>query len=371
MTRVIHLPEELVELIYERITDDEPWRKPLEMLRTMLDASNLMICLAGKGARTRDALFAYGPKVDQAEVPGWEERIYRDIFPVNPPEGETVFFQWEKVLKKKEQIRYMQRYDSSWTITHCFESNAHGDGLLIGSRELEASTFNGDDAAILIAAGRHFKRALRLRREYLRLRIASDFQGEGLARMGIGAILVENSGKAVALNHTEEMLSRPDAGLAIRNERLLAKTESDDKRLQAAIRQVLSGKGDRMKARALTLSAPGTGRGMGLLIQGRPSVSLASGKPDTNVMVFVRDIQSAADVDLDLTRDLFGFTAAEARLAAGLARGHLLNELEAELGISHNTARAHLRSIFAKTDVSRQSQLVYLLANCVAPLGPG
>jgi DNA-binding CsgD family transcriptional regulator len=39
------------------------------------------------------------------------------------------------------------------------------------------------------------------------------------------------------------------------------------------------------------------------------------------------------------------------------------------LGISKNTARAHLRAIFSKTGVTRQATLVRILLGSVVPLG--
>jgi hypothetical protein len=127
MPKDFHLPDDVIGMIYESIADEEPWQRPLEKIRTMIDASNLMIRIAGKGARTRDAIFAYGPKVDQTKITDWEDRIYREIFPINPPQGETVFFQWEQVLKKDEFVRYMQSHDSSWTICHCFDGTVDGE----------------------------------------------------------------------------------------------------------------------------------------------------------------------------------------------------------------------------------------------------
>jgi DNA-binding CsgD family transcriptional regulator len=70
---------------------------------------------------------------------------------------------------------------------------------------------------------------------------------------------------------------------------------------------------------------------------------------------------------------LFGLTAAEARLALKLADGGGLKEAAAELQITHNTARTHLRHIFEKLDIDRQAQLVALLARLqmlVAPADP-
>ncbi|HET8612969.1 MAG TPA: LuxR C-terminal-related transcriptional regulator, partial [Sphingomonas sp.] len=66
--------------------------------------------------------------------------------------------------------------------------------------------------------------------------------------------------------------------------------------------------------------------------------------------------------------ELLGLTAAEAAIAARLADGSALADIAAELGIAHNTARAHLRAIYAKTGVNRQSRLVHLIHHSLAGL---
>lgn len=58
----------------------------------------------------------------------------------------------------------------------------------------------------------------------------------------------------------------------------------------------------------------------------------------------------------------FGLTPAEAKLAAILANGTSLETAAEELGISRETARNRLKSVFLKTATHRQSQLVALLA---------
>ncbi|HMF06605.1 MAG TPA: hypothetical protein VKE72_06300 [Methylocella sp.] len=57
----------------------------------------------------------------------------------------------------------------------------------------------------------------------------------------------------------------------------------------------------------------------------------------------------------------FGLTPSEARLACIIARGVPPNIAAQELKISRETARNQLKSIFAKTDTHRQSELVALL----------
>jgi len=65
-------------------------------------------------------------------------------------------------------------------------------------------------------------------------------------------------------------------------------------------------------------------------------------------------------------RGVFKLTTAEARLAARLAAGAELNDISQELGIAKETGRHHLKSIFTKTHVRRQAELVALLAGLLA-----
>ena len=65
---------------------------------------------------------------------------------------------------------------------------------------------------------------------------------------------------------------------------------------------------------------------------------------------------------------LFHFTLAEAKLALVLADGISLDEAAEAMAIRKNTARAHLRAVFSKTGVKRQTTLVRLLLNSVASI---
>ncbi len=70
---------------------------------------------------------------------------------------------------------------------------------------------------------------------------------------------------------------------------------------------------------------------------------------------------------MDAVSQLFGLTPKEAELALRLARGRsLARRPRRTRSISLNTARAHLRAIFAKTGVDRQSRLVGALLKSVA-----
>lgn len=64
--------------------------------------------------------------------------------------------------------------------------------------------------------------------------------------------------------------------------------------------------------------------------------------------------------------ELFGFTASEAAIAAGIAAGLDLGQLADARGVAIGTVRWQLKRVFAKTGVSRQCDLVRLCLLCLS-----
>jgi DNA-binding CsgD family transcriptional regulator len=58
---------------------------------------------------------------------------------------------------------------------------------------------------------------------------------------------------------------------------------------------------------------------------------------------------------------LYDLTPAEARIARGIASGKTVNDLASEAGLAAGTVRQQLKSVFSKTGVSRQAELVGML----------
>lgn len=86
----------------------------------------------------------------------------------------------------------------------------------------------------------------------------------------------------------------------------------------------------------------------------RPFCALIAAPPEPGIEV------------LDVFRQTLGLTPAEARLAARLRFGLSLKEAAEELGISVNTVRNQLKSIFDKLGVNRQADLVRHLTELAA-----
>lgn len=66
----------------------------------------------------------------------------------------------------------------------------------------------------------------------------------------------------------------------------------------------------------------------------------------------------------DRWRQAFTLSARESEIATLLLGGHSVGSVAERLRISVATARVHLRNVFAKTGVTRQSELIRLLSRC-------
>lgn len=64
---------------------------------------------------------------------------------------------------------------------------------------------------------------------------------------------------------------------------------------------------------------------------------------------------------------LFDFTPTEARVAAAIGEGKTIETIAAAGGVSRETVRSHLKAVLAKAGVSRQVDLVRLLAGTILP----
>lgn len=81
-------------------------------------------------------------------------------------------------------------------------------------------------------------------------------------------------------------------------------------------------------------------------------------------MLLVHVPEMASCVPVERLQRALGATPAEAALAQHLLRGQTLAEAAVELKISVHTARSQLKALFARTGVSRQSELIrYILSN--------
>jgi DNA-binding CsgD family transcriptional regulator len=94
-----------------------------------------------------------------------------------------------------------------------------------------------------------------------------------------------------------------------------------------------------------------------------------SGDDRFSHVVFISNPDHGIFINRERLQEIYGLTPAEARLAALLAEGKHLKAAAAQLGITFETARTHLKRIFSKTTAASQADLVRLLLNLTTQIG--
>ena len=85
---------------------------------------------------------------------------------------------------------------------------------------------------------------------------------------------------------------------------------------------------------------------------------LGSAGGPQSILVTLRPLVKSEPIAGAELVSLFNLTPAEARLSVELAAGHSLADISARRGVHISTLRAQLRSVFAKTGMSKQSEFV-------------
>lgn len=171
--------------------------------------------------------------------------------------------------------------------------------------------------------------------------------------LDMGVILLSRRADVLNANRSaRQVLQRGDALWVTADGRLSARRSQDAAALRAALEGV---RPDSRGAIPLTLQRNGGGQ-LPAVMRG-----LAALHPESVAALFVSDPEEEGARVEALLGTLYGLTAAESRVASLLAQGNSLREIAVELGVTSHTVRTHLRRVFDKTGVHRQSELVRLL----------
>ena len=186
---------------------------------------------------------------------------------------------------------------------------------------------------------------------------------DALSRLGLSAIVLDDDRRVVELN--DEAKKCLGSCIRIVDGRLAGMERNSNEQFQsliAAAAQPQGGQGGMSADQDSFVLLPGLGA--------RPVIAYATPIPAVRaqeaaglgaiILLVGQDGQRVPDARL--LGALFAFTPAEMRLAVALARGLDLQSIAQTHKTTVGTLRVHLKSIFEKTNTSRQAELILLLA---------
>jgi DNA-binding CsgD family transcriptional regulator len=88
-------------------------------------------------------------------------------------------------------------------------------------------------------------------------------------------------------------------------------------------------------------------------------------------LLIVTPVDRALVPTAQVLQGLFDLTPAEAKVARGIGEAKSVNALAMALGIARETVRSQLKAVLSKTGLSRQQELIGLLAGKMLPASNG
>ena len=253
--------------------------------------------------------------------------------------------------------RFLHPHGLQWTAGTTVMTPTNDILVIDVARSLGSDPFDRASLEALDAYRPHVARASLLSAR-LGLKAASDMT-EAMQLLGLPAVALDGVGKVSAMNSLAEAL---DGRVIIGGfDRVALAHASADALLVQALTDARAG-----TVRSIPLP-PSEGQ-PALILHVLPVIGVGHDIfTAAKSLLLITDVTAPEAPTQELLAGLFDLTPAEARVARALATGLPLDRVAQEFGVSVQTIRNQLGSVFHKTGTSRQVELLRLMAG-TAPL---
>ncbi|WP_177412180.1 helix-turn-helix transcriptional regulator [Pseudomonas cavernae] len=359
---------------YDGALDPKHMAHPLRHVRELFQANYVTLILRVPEQPDMGLMIAAGDFKDEGEV---SYQVYPQTMNpfINQPMDRV--FTVDDVMSESEweHSAYFKQVCSQQGVFHVMGANIStpegGNFRFRITRPKSAPKFSAAECALCEMFLPHLRRALHMHNLLDRSESLGELYAQAISRLSVATIVLDESGSVLKVNPVAKEILDLSDGLKLVGGRLEATYPSDNRELQRLVRNAFAREGEegRAVAEAMSVARPSGQVSFGLVVEAIPSLDWAEGKGKPAAVVYIRDAVGKSIASEVVTKQLFNLTRAETALAMELANGLSLEEAAEVLNVRRNTARAHLRSIFSKTGVRRQTELVRILLNSVVALG--
>jgi DNA-binding CsgD family transcriptional regulator len=228
--------------------------------------------------------------------------------------------------------------------------------------------FERHEADSLIAVIPHIRRALEIKDRLEAANVTANSLAASFGNLSFGVIILDASGRMTeASTVAAAMMRAPDSGIS----------QCVDKRLSLPApagpllyQWIIAGTLPPTNADGLLRIARSSKQPLSILVSALPENmrSWIAGGP--RWVLFLFDPEWRTQVSIQLIAHDLSISEREAEIAALLVAGYDLKGVADRLNISIHTARTHLKTVFEKTGLRSQAELVHRIAKGPASVGP-
>ena len=362
---------QLLLLIHQAALDDSLWPRVARLINEVTQAKGHMLCF-GRGSERRSvkevsfARMFYGSDRHR-DLEKEYARVYwrRDAaFPRLKQLPKAIIRRFPDLYTERER-KTSPAFNQIHLQTHmhnglavCLEGL--GDTVIVWCLAEPATPGDWGSTQIetVSALLPHIHQFVRVRQTLADAEAKGNSLAELLDNGRCGVIQLDREGRVVEANDKASTLLRHGEGLSDPDGFLKARHPTDNEELQTLLAGVLTPLGVPSCPGSTTVRRSSARTRLALHIH--PVARSEWHVPANRVaaLVLVVDPESRVRVDPEMVAAALGLTPAESRLAVMVATGYSLRTIAALTRRTEGTVRWHLKQIFRKQGISRQSDLV-------------
>ncbi|SEP85802.1 DNA-binding transcriptional regulator, CsgD family [Devosia sp. YR412] len=351
----------LIDDIYEAAAHPEHWPAALKNLAD--STGSIDATMGGQTAAQVPLLVTV--RTDPVMVRSYAEHYHRrnamQLALHTTPVGRPVV---DAMVVDAESFRASEFYNE-WCVP---QNYLHGAALNLATSQGWRATlmvsgrneYDQDALKLFGAVTPHLIRAFQLNQVLHETRSLGMGAFAALEYLDRGALLVGANGIIRTANGMADLIMAAGDGLTLKDGRLSCADPRETAQLSRLIAQTVRGMVSRDEG-ILQISRSEGRSPLSVQCLPFPTSNWWPGFTQQLAMIFVTDPDARMEQTVERMRQRYGLTPAEARLAWEIVRGGGRKSAADKRGISVATARSQLTSIFDKTGVRRQSELVRLL----------
>jgi DNA-binding CsgD family transcriptional regulator len=353
---------EIFEDLYAGTLDDTAWDRGLLRIADLVAGSGVVLVALNPstGAFLRVESHRFDPHIVRGMTQEWatkDIRVPRGVtLPVGVVDYDTLNISLREWRNSEIYNDFLIPNDSPYRLATWVHKAPTKFAAITIQGTAKRGPYEESEAARLRPFLPHLQRAISIRDRLEATNIRASSLASSMDRLTFGLILLDEVGVIIEANKVAEQLLRSESGICAGGDRTLRLSAPADAELRRWLLQGITAvsRPDHL----LQIARRDGRRPLSLMIVPVPQLPVSWTSRDPRWVVFLFDPELQVVPVAEVLAKELGISAREAEVAAHLSTGKSLKQISQCLGVSDHTVRTHLKTIYAKTGLRSQAELV-------------
>ena len=367
----------VVEAVYDCALDPNRWQPTVCTIAELTESQRCTFGVHDEGEQRNELMVQVGWD-DEYWWRLHEEKYSRmspfwapiQLMPVGVPKTRAMLVDDEEFLESRFYLEWVKPQGLNDAITLKVLQTRQRSGLFVVNRIASMSRYGDAETSLLTLLSPHICRAITISDALNLKTVRSEALEAALNALASGVYLVDLLGRIIFMNRIAERQVEKYDALRIENSHLAPTDRVARASLRAAIDQaIIDEAATPVSGFSIALHASeGAGLVASILPLTRGERQNICGAFAAKAAIFVQDPAVVPPFPGEAFAKLYSLTGSELRVLLAMAPGLSVKEAAEVLGISETTAKTHIQHIYAKTGVSKQTELMLLFMSSTPPV---